>query len=313
MALISFASLPTPDQMHDTGPRGVVRIGGLQLESHKKGLHPVGFKVRVLPATAQATSLGKLWRLFVDASASCDVGNLLKRRLYENYLYTRQPSNTFRKGLQFRLGTNSMASRSISSSSLRALARSTARPSSFPRPALQPFIHPTASRTPLPLPLPATRIPSTARLAHSIPRPVTDNPKKPNTPKQPTYELTFTCLPCGSRSAHHVSKQGYHHGSVLITCPSCRNRHVISDHLNIFGNRSLTVEDLMREKGRLVKRGTLGEDGDVEFWEDGSTTSREERQSDGNDPKPMPRSDDAAKAADAAGQADAPGSTFGKA
>ena len=129
-----------------------------------------------------------------------------------------------------------------------------------------------------------------------------------NIPKQPSYELTFTCVPCGSRSAHNVSKQGYHHGSVLITCPSCRNRHVISDHLNIFGNHSLTVEDLMRDKGRLVKRGTLGEDGDVEFWDDGSTTSRAERQSDGNDPKPRPRN-----AAADAGQADAPGSTFGKA
>ncbi|KAK7714134.1 hypothetical protein SLS64_004231 [Diaporthe eres] len=128
----------------------------------------------------------------------------------------------------------------------------------------------------------------------------------------PTYELTFTCVPCGSRSAHNVSKQGYHHGSVLITCPSCRNRHVISDHLNIFGNRSLTVEDLMRDKGRLVKRGTLGEDGDVEFWEDGSTTSRGVRQSDGNDPKPMPRSDATSSGGDP-GQADAPGSTFGKA
>lgn len=115
-------------------------------------------------------------------------------------------------------------------------------------------------------------------------------------------------MPCGGRSAHNVSKQGYHHGSVLITCPSCRNRHVISDHLDIFGNRDLTVEDLMREKGRLVKRGTLGEDGDVEFWEDGSTTSRGERQSDGNDPKPRARS----QAADG-GQGEAPGSTFGKA
>lgn len=141
-----------------------------------------------------------------------------------------------------------------------------------------------------------------------MPRPPAANATA-NTPKQPTYELTFTCVPCGSRSAHNVSKQGYHHGSVLITCPSCRNRHVISDHLNIFGNRSLTVEDLMRDKGRLVKRGTLGEDGDIEFWEDGSTTSRGERQSDGNDPKPMPRSD----ASGDAGQADAPGSTFGKA
>lgn len=95
---------------------------------------------------------------------------------------------------------------------------------------------------------------------------------------------------------------------MLITCPSCRNRHVISDHLNIFGNKKLTVEDLMREKGRLVKRGTLGEDGDVEFWEDGSTTTRAERQADGADPKPLPR-----KSGGDAGQGDAPGSTFGKA
>jgi protein import protein ZIM17 len=36
--------------------------------------------------------------------------------------------------------------------------------------------------------------------------------------------------------------------------------------LNIFGDRKFTVEDLMREKGQLVKRGSLGEDGDIEFW-----------------------------------------------
>ncbi|KAK2611437.1 hypothetical protein N8I77_004776 [Diaporthe amygdali] len=202
-----------------------------------------------------------------------------------------------------------MASRSMSSLSsagLRALAKSTKPPPSFSRPALQTsFLLPTARRTPLPLP--TARTPSTIRFAHSVPRPPSSRATT-NTPKQPTYELTFTCVPCGTRSAHNVSKQGYHHGSVLITCPSCRNRHVISDHLNIFGNHSLTVEDLMRDKGQLVKRGTLGEDGDVEFWEDGSTTSRGERQSEGNDPKPRARGE----AADA-GQGDAPGSTFGKA
>jgi mitochondrial protein import protein ZIM17 len=85
---------------------------------------------------------------------------------------------------------------------------------------------------------------------------------------QPHYRLAFTCLPCSTRSTHNVSKQGYHHGSVLITCPSCRNRHVISDHLRIFGDRDVTVEDLMREKGRLVKKGTLGVDEDIEFWPD---------------------------------------------
>jgi len=36
----------------------------------------------------------------------------------------------------------------------------------------------------------------------------------------------------------------------------------------------MTIEDLMRDKGELMKKGTLGEDGDVEFWDDGSTTPR---------------------------------------
>ncbi|KXX80805.1 Mitochondrial protein import protein ZIM17 [Madurella mycetomatis] len=99
--------------------------------------------------------------------------------------------------------------------------------------------------------------------------------KKPNVRQQPHYELTFTCRPCGHRSRHVVSKQGYHHGSVLIACPGCRNRHVISDHLRIFGDKAMTVEDLLRERGELVKRGTLDED--LEFWEDGSVTEREVR------------------------------------
>ncbi|KAG5980409.1 hypothetical protein E4U55_004058 [Claviceps digitariae] len=138
-------------------------------------------------------------------------------------------------------------------------------------------------------PLPSTCI-AARRAAHSIPRPPA--PKKSpiqltpeaeararaasdgealsegeRPPAHPAYyQLSFTCIPCRHRSHHNVSKQGYHKGSTLITCPGCRNRHVISDHLNIFGDRKITVEDLMRERGRLVKRGSLGEDGDIEFW-----------------------------------------------
>lgn len=37
MALISFASLPTPDKMHDTGPRGVVRMVGCNWRATRKG------------------------------------------------------------------------------------------------------------------------------------------------------------------------------------------------------------------------------------------------------------------------------------
>lgn len=31
----------------------------------------------------------------------------------------------------------------------------------------------------------------------------------------------------------------------------------------------MTLEDIMREKGELVRRGRVGVEGDVEFWDDG--------------------------------------------
>lgn len=34
----------------------------------------------------------------------------------------------------------------------------------------------------------------------------------------------------------------------------------------------MTIEDLMKERGEMVKKGTLSEDGDVEFWDDGTQT-----------------------------------------
>lgn len=51
--------------------------------------------------------------------------------------------------------------------------------------------------------------------------------------REPAYELTFTCKPCKHRSTHRVTKLGYHKGSVLITCPQCSNRHIMSDHLKV--------------------------------------------------------------------------------
>lgn len=50
---------------------------------------------------------------------------------------------------------------------------------------------------------------------------------------QPMYEVTFTCRPCSHRSTHQMSKQGFHNGTVLITCPGCGNRHIMSDHLMV--------------------------------------------------------------------------------
>jgi mitochondrial protein import protein ZIM17 len=72
------------------------------------------------------------------------------------------------------------------------------------------------------------------------------------------YKLFFTCKPCQHKSGpHRVSKQGYHHGSTVITCPSCKNRHVISDHLRIFTEEGGDLSDIMQRHGSQLKRGTL--------------------------------------------------------
>lgn len=68
--------------------------------------------------------------------------------------------------------------------------------------------------------------------AHSIAQAPTIPLEDHEAPKL-EYDLTFTCKPCGHRSSHRVSKHGYHVGTVLITCPGCKNRHVISDHLRV--------------------------------------------------------------------------------
>jgi mitochondrial protein import protein ZIM17 len=39
----------------------------------------------------------------------------------------------------------------------------------------------------------------------------------------------------------------------------------------------------MRDRGQLVKKGTLSEDGDLEFWEDGTTTTRTRKDADASE------------------------------
>lgn len=65
-----------------------------------------------------------------------------------------------------------------------------------------------------------------------------------------------------------MSKHGYHKGTVLITCPSCNARHVISDHLGIFMDEKSSLEDILGTKGMKITKGVLNDD--LEIWEDGS-------------------------------------------
>ncbi|RVX66228.1 hypothetical protein B0A52_10155 [Exophiala mesophila] len=118
-----------------------------------------------------------------------------------------------------------------------------------------------------------------------------EEPRRPSGRDEPSYDLTFTCKPCLYRSTHRITKQGYHHGTVLITCPSCSNRHVISDHLRIFLDAQSSLEDILKRKlaegedlTKLLKKGKLGMrqnsmignegEEDIEFWEDGTETYR---------------------------------------
>ncbi|KAF2457535.1 DNL zinc finger-domain-containing protein, partial [Lineolata rhizophorae] len=71
----------------------------------------------------------------------------------------------------------------------------------------------------------------------------------------PSYQLTFTCKKCATRSSHRITKQGYHGGTVLISCPGCKARHLISDHLKIFSDRPVTVETILAARGEMVTRG----------------------------------------------------------
>src|SRR5205085_9334289 len=92
-------------------------------------------------------------------------------------------------------------------------------------------------------------------IAPTSTKPNPSAPKEAARPDQPAYQLTFTCKPCKHRSAHHISKQGYHRGTVLIQCPSCKNRHVVSDHLKIFMDEASTLEDILHMQGAMIKKG----------------------------------------------------------
>lgn len=96
---------------------------------------------------------------------------------------------------------------------------------------------------------------------------------KPNQIKidKPTYQLTFTCKACTARSSHLVSKQAYSKGTVLVQCPKCQNRHLIADHLNVFGGGKRTLEDILSKTGtEKIKYGQIDPKqlGDIE-WETG--------------------------------------------
>ncbi|EGW30111.1 uncharacterized protein SPAPADRAFT_63731 [Spathaspora passalidarum NRRL Y-27907] len=75
------------------------------------------------------------------------------------------------------------------------------------------------------------------------------------------YLIQFTCNPCSTRSTHTFSKLAYHHGTVLIQCPSCKNRHLIADNLGFARDGRINIEQLLAAQGESVGK----EKGDLVF------------------------------------------------
>jgi len=95
------------------------------------------------------------------------------------------------------------------------------RTSTARRPSLSPLLSWTGAPRTIRLESSAASLPASSQAPES----------RLDRDQVPAYELTFTCNVCKTRSSHRLSKQGYHHGTVLISCPDCKNRHLISDHL----------------------------------------------------------------------------------
>ncbi|XP_077164271.1 DNL-type zinc finger protein [Paroedura picta] len=77
----------------------------------------------------------------------------------------------------------------------------------------------------------------------------------------PRLGLAYTCKVCGRRAAQTVSRAAYERGVVIATCPGCRSRHLIADHLGWFahlgGHRD--VEEILAARGEAVRRVAAGE------------------------------------------------------
>ncbi|KAF5383826.1 hypothetical protein D9615_003838 [Tricholomella constricta] len=135
---------------------------------------------------------------------------------------------------------------------------------------------PSSSSSPPP-PLQSVDAPPTAKTGSTTENagtPATTNSHTLPEKLEPRLSMTFTCTApgCSERSTHEFTKRSYTRGIVLVQCPGCKNRHLIADHLGWFKDSTKegklrTVEDILRDRGETVRRGTIDADGVIEYAE----------------------------------------------
>eukprot|EP00294_Goniomonas_avonlea_P014560 CAMPEP_0114548900 /NCGR_PEP_ID=MMETSP0114-20121206/5236_1 /TAXON_ID=31324 /ORGANISM="Goniomonas sp, Strain m" /LENGTH=156 /DNA_ID=CAMNT_0001733537 /DNA_START=1 /DNA_END=467 /DNA_ORIENTATION=- len=73
----------------------------------------------------------------------------------------------------------------------------------------------------------------------------------------PKMGIMFTCNKCETRAMKVFAKRSYEKGTVLISCPGCKEKHLIVDNLGLFGDDKFNLEVALLARGEQVVRGVV--------------------------------------------------------